>query len=104
MKMDEYISKFDLLNACRPVIATGDDGVGTIGLTYEDIKKIPTADVRENVPGRWIFNENCYSERNIFFGVNTCSVCGWKAASNCIDASAFKFCPECGAKMRGTDQ
>ena len=45
--MSDYIKRDDALSICHPVMPT--DGVGTIGLTYDEIKNIPTADVVEVV-------------------------------------------------------
>ena len=51
------------------------------------IDDIPTADVRENVKGKWQDDRehNCY----------LCSVCGLPGLKS------FGFCPNCGAEMRG---
>jgi len=53
----------------------------------------PTADVRENVRGEWIYGEEgCYGNP---YGHYSCSNCNeqmpWR----------FDFCPNCGADMRG---
>lgn len=73
-----------------------------------DSLKIPSADVRENVRGKWIddrgnivpFEENeedPYCPRWSCY----CSVCGeWLTASNEY-AVTGKYCPNCGADMRG---
>ena len=59
----------------------------------EAINREPTADVRENVRGEWI-----YGEEGTFgnpYGHYKCSVCReirpWRE----------NFCPDCGADMRG---
>lgn len=51
------------------------------------IDDIPTADVRENVRGEWIYLD----------GLNTfeCSVCGRQMVRNIFD-----YCPWCGAYLR----
>ena len=56
---------------------------------------VPTADVRENVRGEWIKyykNLSCYQIPR-----KKCSVCGAIVA----DVSDYRFCPNCGADMRG---
>ena len=49
------------------------------------IEKMPTADVRENKPGEWIWNERCTDY--------TCSVCGEHFDNN------TNFCPNCGSML-----
>lgn len=53
----------------------------------EDIKSIPSADVRENIHGEWI-DKGSLSCR--------CSKCGCKNNKETV------FCPNCGADMRGS--
>lgn len=53
------------------------------------IKSVPTADVRENVRGKWIDKS-----KGVLI-VKQCSVCDWQ-----VDYK-FPFCPYCGANMRG---
>lgn len=52
------------------------------------LENTPTANVRENKPGEWIWNERCTDY--------TCSVCGEHFDNN------TNFCPNCGADMRST--
>ena len=54
----------------------------------------PTADVRENVRGEWIFP---YGDKKY----KRCSACGKTFYS--IPATS-NFCPNCGAAMRGDKQ
>ena len=56
----------------------------------EDIDKMPSADVRENIHGKWIDYDDDY-------GSLACSICN-KDAPNDIP---WDFCPYCGADMRG---
>lgn len=58
---------------------------------WKDIKDMPIADVRENVNGEWIEEQNCYYR---------CSVCG-KHYPSFRDNMEYNFCPNCGADMRG---
>lgn len=61
------------------------------GYWEEFIDNAPTADVRENVKGEWIFP---YGDKKY----KRCSACGKTFYS--IPATS-NFCPNCGADMRG---
>lgn len=62
------------------------------GVVYwKDIEAQPTADVRENVRGEWIFP---YGDKKY----KRCSVCGRVFYSIPYNTN---FCPNCGADMRG---
>lgn len=69
-------------------ISTGGDDVTEI---YGMIINQPTADVRENVRGKWIFP---YEDKKY----KRCSVC--RKTFYSIPATS-NFCPNCGADMRG---
>ena len=65
-------------------------GVEKQGAWKEDIDKIPTADVRENVRGEWHDGD--------------CSCCGWSWRDIACDSDLHNglqsnFCPNCGADM-----
>jgi len=67
-------------------IPTWNDAVSLVG-------SAPTADVRENVRGEWIYGEEgCYGNP---YGHYSCSNCNeqmpWR----------FDFCPNCGCSMKG---
>ena len=51
-----------------------------------EIERIPAADVRPVVRGRWIDVEDST--------LSTCSVCGFN-----VGAYTFHYCPNCGADM-----
>lgn len=54
------------------------------------VDNAPTADVRENKKGKWIYQgKNKKAEWK-------CSECG-----DCFDIAGYNFCPNCGADMRG---
>ena len=55
----------------------------------EEIKKIPAADVRPVVRGKWV--KNGWSIR--------CSVCGYD-----MPFATRNFCPNCGAMMEEADE
>lgn len=74
--MNDYISRqaaIDEIRKCRFVV----DAI-------ENIRGLPTADVRENVNGEWIVED----------GEVVCSECGEPHIET-------NFCPNCGADMRG---
>ena len=67
------------------------------------VDNIPTADVRENVKGKWI--EDNSREKSMMW---RCSVCGRIAYYPTIGQRksykkhcGYNFCPNCGADMRG---
>lgn len=66
--------------------------------TKEDIDAIPTAAVRENVKGEWIFDGQRHRG-----GLKWChcSVCGHAENADYAIVQGVKFCPNCGADMRG---
>lgn len=64
---------------------------GLMGVAFkEDIDKVPTADVRENVRGYWKKRKDKPLQN-------------WYQCSNCgaICGETPKYCSECGADMRG---
>lgn len=63
-------------------------------ITFADkVNRMPTADVRKNVKGKWV---------KLYAGNYKCSVCGdWWGNDNNEMVEDFKFCPNCGADMRG---
>lgn len=75
----EYIDKEIAVKGLR--MAHDNDGA-------DFVANIPSADVRENVRGRWIKLSRC----------DKCSVCGWETGRY---GSVSKFCPDCGAQLLG---
>lgn len=61
-----------------------------------DSMKIPSADVRENVRGRWITYNELASDMLV------CSECE-RYFIGSGDEYDYNFCPNCGADMRGND-
>ena len=82
-------------------ISTGGDDVTEI---YGMIINQPTADVRENVRGEWIYwyekieNDTCTEYRPHC----KCSECGTEYDSHTV--KFINFCPNCGAKMSHTKE
>ena len=54
------------------------------------IRKMPVEDVRPNVRGKWIISR----DNNQFY----CSVCGE------LSDYKYRFCPDCGADLRGDSE
>ena len=74
------------------------EGRGVCWVTFmEWIKEMPTADVRENVRGEWIRRDSRYVGWISF----DCSVCGETLELDRETSNDFKYCPFCGAEMRG---
>ena len=66
------------------------------GVTLQSvINAQPTADVRENVRGKWIHDEITRNENTIYIPNAKCSIC------DCYVFQESNFCPNCGADMRG---
>lgn len=94
--MDDYVSRTEALAKCHAVTATRDNGVGTIGLTYADLKELPAADVRENVRGAWEWDKR--------EGVYLCPFCKEEMHDSFRRDGSFsmaEFCWHCGAVMKG---
>lgn len=101
--MSRYINLKDAVNVVRNTVAEG-----TLESTLELrlLDKSLTADVRENVNGRWVEvvdRTEMYDKE----GVKTwgmlfqCNQCGF--VLNAIEGHTgqYNFCPNCGAEMRG---
>lgn len=69
----------------------------------EIIDDIPTADVRENVRGEWIKRIDHLDYGLIEFEGFECSLCGVKIWKDDYENIEFKFCPNCGAKMKNEE-
>ena len=78
------------------------EGRGVCWVTFMDwIKEMPTADVRKNVKGNWIKRVDHLDYGLIKFEGFECSSCGFRVWKNDYENIEFKFCPCCGADMRG---
>ena len=103
--MADYIKREDVLAKKQTIYFEyfdSDSGYveeeGDLAVTVEDILKIPAADVRPVVRGKWI--QDCdYHFR--------CSACGDRLTvsnGHPLDvANGWSYCPNCGADMRGND-
>ena len=79
--MAEYIEREAAINCCT-------FGRTSLGLISE-LRRIPAADVRPVVRGRWIRPTRVPDSM-----LYECSVCGFDTG-----AYTFNFCPNCGAMM-----
>ena len=86
--MSDYIKREDAINVFDWGMPDADV---KCGIAIQNINDIPSADVRENVRGEWIFKE----DRRIVDGYDwKCDQCGsWQRYTS-------NFCPHCGADMR----
>lgn len=68
------------------------------------LEELPTIDVPERKVGKWIKDGVAYSLYKCSACNDFCTVAGW---ADCIPKEqmykGFKFCPNCGAKMRGEE-
>ena len=60
------------------------------------IEEVPTADVRENIKAHWVTQKIGNGETRY-----TCPECGASYQADSRDRWEFRFCPNCGADMRG---
>lgn len=66
-------------------------GPTIIGISEVILRELPSEDVRENIPGKWVYVDNLKS-----VALYRCSECGQMELS-----PKYKFCVNCGASMRG---
>ena len=115
--MTDYIKREDALNASKIVyieyISVDDEGyedgnADDIPCVFkEDIKKIPAADVRENVHGGWIDSDVNDSDMESTVSL-LCENCGNYTEFALIGTpkevmDTMRFCPRCGS-MNGGDE
>ena len=89
----ELISKEEAMRLLKEDLdasrSRGDDERADVCLFhYIEISNIPTIEERKD--GKWLDNK--------WLG-EKCSVCSWEL--HYIDFGQFKYCPNCGAKMKG---
>ena len=69
----------------------------------ENIRKLPAADVRPVVKGKWVQTGGKYSRNKMIDRrILTCSVCGNVLSMEGVNAGRgdANYCPNCGADMR----
>lgn len=97
--MPRYIDADELINEFDRTFL-GNNPRGVIRATIE---KTPTADVRENVRGEWIFHEtqnDRYDDMICPFCKKSYTVDAYRIDDIGFTAEDFNFCPNCGADMR----
>ena len=101
--MAEYIDKEIALSLVQPDAPEDEKSTITIATAKKLVRSIiyrtPTADVAPVRHGRW---EAMHYEGGILDGTNfdKCSVCGYERIFEDEKLkTAFKYCPNCGAKM-----
>ena len=92
--MADYISRQAAINiVCDDECDDCPDGGCDM---YRRLKRLPAADVRPVVRGRWKHSPDT--------GTTACTACGWSIEENFYDPTSNKdyaYCPNCGADMRG---
>ena len=103
--MDKYISREAIINEIEEEIDAGDefderDVLINKGLkiALKDIKRQPAADVQSIKRGRW---ENEYLDDDVWWA--DCTNCKNDTHSRFGRVSMYVFCPNCGARMSGTE-
>ena len=76
--------------------AIADLPYGYRGMVRGIIAEQPTADVRENRKGKWIYCD----DESISYRCSECGKHQYGSFSE-IFSGEFRFCPNCGAEMRG---
>lgn len=98
--MDEYIKQEAAVKAANEWVNEAcKEPVMRVSRLFDKLQKVPAADVAPVVHGRWI-----YEEETLFtLSGYRCSVCRWPRWLSPDVPEAFRYCPNCGAKMDGGD-
>lgn len=94
--MPRYIDAENVIDAIKSLFRYAVNNVAVIDVdeAMATVYAIPTADVRENRRGNWIWEEvDCMDGIHKYHQVR-CSCCGERFISE------VNFCPNCGADMR----
>lgn len=87
--MSRYIDAYEVKRQIQKATEGQNDVMKVFLNAMYRIDKIPTADVRENVRGKWLGGR-------IWWKCNQC-----RKEIYTVDHKPFDFCPNCGADMRG---
>ena len=91
--MDLYANRLELLGE-RYGLDSSECGV--LAGAMKLLEAQPT--IEERKTGKWIEVEDFYNRIR-----GRCSVCGWEAHMYEDDVVGMDYCPNCGAKMEGTE-
>lgn len=99
--MSEYISKEAAKDNVSQFLST--HAFVVLPELRKSFDKIPSADVRENIHGEWIFYDEefypkCRFASAVHHRIRECSICHHKIADF---VGNMDFCPNCGAYMKG---
>lgn len=97
--MSDYISRqaaIEAVDECTKLKITDDFYTVYTEDMKDMITDIPAADVRENVKGEWIYTP---IENGMI--VAMCPICKKVSAITQSVKEWYRFCPNCGADMRG---
>ena len=92
--MSDYIKREDAIEQARRNW-TG-EGEWIASTEIQLLKNLPSADVRENVRGEWI-----YAPIENGMIITMCSICKKCSVITPSVKEWYRFCPNCGADMRG---
>ena len=95
--MSDYISRqaaIEAVEKCQQYKVSKEDYAVDFAEVKTELMMLPTADVRENVNGKWKI-EYTGDGWNHYIDV-TCTNCG----KTIKHGKPFNFCPNCGADMR----
>ena len=88
--MTDYVKRYIDANALENRVEDFEELIGMkLNIIHDFVSSQPTADVRENIRGKWI----THTEDNTRF---SCSACG----ADFHGTIGFIFCPNCGANMK----
>ena len=94
--MAEYIEREAAIKAVEEADVMCDIPADTYRVLMRYVERIPAADVRPVVPGKWIVSRTDYGWNSAEFPTHCkCSECGREVPYQDRD----KFCPNCGAEM-----
>ena len=95
--MADYISRQAAINiVCDDECDDCPDGGCDM---YRRLKRLPAADVRPVVRGKWVPQLTPYAVKDA--DICACSVCGESVWIYKDKSQPWNFCPNCGADMRG---
>ena len=96
--MSRYIDADALVIDYYDDYETKDDEYTYAYVSKSQIDNAPTIDAVEVVHGEWIPNPK------IGWGETwVCSICGERTTSSVMGKPRYRYCPWCGAKMKGAD-